>query len=261
MCVFDAAQLAVVLLVMFIAYALQVRYRPYLSPSERNDVLREHVYKSLRGGLHARLAERVKAAEAHGKKAARNTKMTASKESGPGVMFANAILAYFFNYNTVEMTLLFCCVLIALGGIMFESDRFQDASFQSQKDFITAILIIVIIGSVIYCTLPAAAPCASAAVAMIVLRVVCLCVVLSDLSNVLPFLPTPHYSRICRRCGDVGGAQADEGSSGAQGGGQGDEEGGAAAHHCTHCWGPEDIRGCDGTVRQGTRCCHTGTGT
>lgn len=152
MCVFDAAQLAVVLLVMFIAYALQVRYRPYLSPSERNDVLREHVYKSLRGGLHARLAERVKAAEAHGKKAARNTKMTASKESGPGVMFANAILAYFFNYNTVEMTLLFCCVLIALGGIMFESDRFQDASFQSQKDFITAILIIVIIGSVIYCT-------------------------------------------------------------------------------------------------------------
>jgi hypothetical protein len=146
-------QLAVALLVLFIAYTLQVRYRPYLSPSEKGDVLRDHVYHSLQGGIHVELARRVKEAEAHGKKAARNTKMSSVVKGPPTVVAFNSVVQYFFNYNTVEMVLLFCCVLISLAGIMFDSDRFQDATFNSQKDVITGIVITVIIGSVLYCKL------------------------------------------------------------------------------------------------------------
>jgi hypothetical protein len=122
-------------------------------------VLRDHVYQSLQGGIHVELARRVKEAEAHGKKAARNTKMTSAVKAPPVVVTFNSVVQYFFNYNTVEMVLLFCCVLISLAGIMFDSDRFQDATFNSQKDVITAIVIIVIIASVLYCKCACVAAC------------------------------------------------------------------------------------------------------
>lgn len=65
---------------------------------------------------------------------------------------AAAILGYLFNYNTVEMILLFCCCLIALSGIMFESGRLQTSSFSSQSNAIAAFVILIIILSILYCT-------------------------------------------------------------------------------------------------------------
>lgn len=140
------------LLVLFIAYALQVRYRPYLSPSEKGEVIRDHVYRSLHGGVHQHLASLVREAEAHGRKVARNTRMTAAVKRPTSIVMVSAVLQYFFNYNTVEMVLLFCCILVTLAGIMFDSDRFQDSTFNSQKDVITAIVILVIVASIVYCT-------------------------------------------------------------------------------------------------------------
>lgn len=151
-CLFRS-QLAVVLLVLFIAYALQVRYRPYMSPEERKDVIRDHIYQSLQGGVHSDLALRLKAAEAHGKKAARIMGMSAGAGTGSfAFVAAAAVLGYFFNYNTVEMVLLFCCCLVALSGIMFESGRYQSGAFTSQKNAIAAFVIFVIIVSIVYCT-------------------------------------------------------------------------------------------------------------
>jgi hypothetical protein len=47
--------------------------------------------------------------------------------------------------------LLGCAVLVCLGGVMYESDRFKSNEFSSQKNLITVLLVIVIIFSVLYC--------------------------------------------------------------------------------------------------------------
>lgn len=54
------------------------------------------------------------------------------------------------NYNTVEMTLTGCAVLVNLAGIMFESNRFQSEYFQAQRDAVTIITMGIIILSIVY---------------------------------------------------------------------------------------------------------------
>lgn len=140
-----------VLLVLFIAYALQVRYRPYLSPEEKADVVREHVYRaSIGDSVHTRLASLVRAVEAHGKKTTRKGRLDVDKPKG-AFLAAAALWGYLFNYNTVEMVLLFSCCLIALCGIMFESGQLQASAFTSQKYSITVFVILIILGSIFYC--------------------------------------------------------------------------------------------------------------
>lgn len=77
--------------------------------------------------------------------------MKASEKPSTAFIAAAAVLGYLFNYNTVEMTLLFCCCLIALCGIMFESGQLQTSSFASQSKAVSAFVIIVIILSILYC--------------------------------------------------------------------------------------------------------------
>ena len=66
-------------------------------------------------------------------------------------------LRYFFDYNTVELTLLFCGILVCLAGIMFESDRFkagEDASatmrYAWQRDSVTFFVIFIVMSSFSY---------------------------------------------------------------------------------------------------------------
>jgi hypothetical protein len=142
-------QMAVILLVLFIAYALQVRYRPYMSPEERSDVLRDHIFRSMHGGVHAYLALRLKEAESLGKKTARPAGM--AQRRAVNYVAAAMLMGYLFNYNTVEMVLLFCCCLITLSGIMFESGRFQTGAFSSQRNAIASFVIVILLLSVAYC--------------------------------------------------------------------------------------------------------------
>lgn len=149
-----------VLLVCFIAYSAQVRYRPFLSPEERFEVLRDHAYKAQTDSVHMRLELMLKEAEASGPKVSRKVALGARNASG-GYVTAAAVLGYLFNYNTVEMILLFCCCLIALCGIMFESGQLQPYAFNSQKYSVTVFIVFVIMGSVAYCTLlPSVRVCA-----------------------------------------------------------------------------------------------------
>lgn len=57
---------------------------------------------------------------------------------------------FFWDYNTVEAVLLFCAVLVNLAGIMFESGRFESSYYDGQRDLITYVVMIVVIGSIVY---------------------------------------------------------------------------------------------------------------
>merc|ERR1712178_407349 len=60
---------------------------------------------------------------------------------------------YLWDYNTVEQVLLACAILVALAGVMFESDRFindKTNAFAWQREMITYIIIIIVISSLVY---------------------------------------------------------------------------------------------------------------
>ena len=117
-------QLSVALLVMFCSYALQVKHTPYMSMSEREEVLRDHFRQSQKvGSVHNYLAQSIAVVMKKGRRgAARMTMDGARQVATRGQAAAN----FLFNYNTVEATLLASAVLVNLAGVMFESNRFAD---------------------------------------------------------------------------------------------------------------------------------------
>jgi hypothetical protein len=55
-----AEQLAVALLILFIAYALQVRYRPFQTPSDHPNIVQDHAVKAMSHGPHAVVAAAIR---------------------------------------------------------------------------------------------------------------------------------------------------------------------------------------------------------
>ena len=129
-------QLAFVLLVLFWAYVQQVKNQPFMSSVERTKVILEHQAKVKMGDqLHVTLASRIQAAREEEDKAASKRRR---KERG-GKTFDSVLeksanrtkkdaskMNYFWNYNTVELVLLSCLIIVCVCGVMFESDRFQE---------------------------------------------------------------------------------------------------------------------------------------
>lgn len=144
-------QLAVALLVMFAAYAAQVRHRPYMSMAERDDVIAAHKAKVGLDPQADSLAESLMAAQRNMKKKARSVRGFAQVEK-TRKNAAQAAAAFLFDYNTVEMVLLGCGVLVTLAGVMFSSERFESDSFTAQRDVITYIVLVIVIGSLLYFT-------------------------------------------------------------------------------------------------------------
>jgi hypothetical protein len=156
-------QLAMALLVIFIAYVLQVRSLPYLSHAKAVEAYREHELKVLEGNsIHVRIDNEMKARAAYyargmaGGKAAslgevekkKNQKVFvtgggvsesplenfyASRRStfenqlreGRATILRNKVASFIFDYNTAEAVLLASCLLINLAGICFDSSRFS----------------------------------------------------------------------------------------------------------------------------------------
>ncbi len=78
-----AAQMAVALLIMFSSYALQVRYSPYMSPSEHTEIVAHHERMALAGHrMHVLLASRVREVLARGKKKSSGDRAGVSKKLG-----------------------------------------------------------------------------------------------------------------------------------------------------------------------------------
>ena len=129
-------QLAVVLMILFASYVLQVQHRPYMSTAERDLVLEEHRRKASEGDpdhlriqpVMAMAIERQRLVEnaLKIKKKKMQLKQTFSGKSLVGFDESkNKKMKYFWDYNTIEATLLACGIVVCLSGVMFESGRFD----------------------------------------------------------------------------------------------------------------------------------------
>ena len=149
-----AFQLAMALLIMFTAYALQVMNRPYMSMVERPEVIRLAAERGELPSINPAVIRareikdrRNKSVGLHGRS---NNAAGLQKRNKKAKQKARESIVYFFNYNTVEMTLLGCGVLINLCGVMFSSSRFDESYYEGQQEFITYCAIFIIIFSLVY---------------------------------------------------------------------------------------------------------------
>jgi len=144
-----AFQLAAALLIMFLAYAAQVRFVPYMSPGDYDDVLAEHKRLALTSPLHARLQATLSEIEGQGRKRTRSTLLTPTGRVDARAV-AGAVGAWLFNYNTVEVVLLFAAVIVCLMGIMFQATASSSFYFASSREGISAVVIAVITIAITY---------------------------------------------------------------------------------------------------------------
>jgi hypothetical protein len=154
-------QLATVVLILFIAYVMQVKHRPYMSTSQRKEALAQHALKAEeRDEQHVRIRERIRAAREYAKTHTRGANAKNDVKFGMGIVESSRIgkkikstREYFWDYNTVEQVLLASAILVALAGVMFESDRFQyddSGRFSWQRELITYLLLMVVYFSLTY---------------------------------------------------------------------------------------------------------------
>jgi hypothetical protein len=155
--------LATIVLLLFIAFSLQTKHSPYMSTSQRQIVLAEHAIKAEAGdSIHMRIRQNVNTVQAsqemNKRDKARRTQQRLSTVFGPKKDSDKqpAAITSFFDYNTVELVLLFCAVLVCLAGVMFESDRFKATDgagslrYMWQRDLVTFIVIFIVFASFVY---------------------------------------------------------------------------------------------------------------
>merc|ERR1711871_146068 len=135
-------QLAVILLVLFVCYVLQVKHRPYMSSVERAQVVENFHHKAEDGksAWHKVLDDRIKV---------QTKKMEGFRgrlqQQNKDMLMMKKNTAFFWDYNTVEAVLLAAAVLISLAGVMFESDRFAERDDVNwQRDLITVCIFLII---------------------------------------------------------------------------------------------------------------------
>ena len=145
-------QLAFALLVLFLAYAAQMKHLPYMSMSERLAVIFEHEKKvEKQDKLHQKIDFEIRRSLEESKRrdrqAFKSTGMDRIRERAK-----QAAPVFVLDYNLVESVLLFCAVLVCLGGVMFESQKFDSdvGDYSTQRDILAVILLFIIIVSLLY---------------------------------------------------------------------------------------------------------------
>ena len=113
-----AFQMAACLLIIFLAYSVQVQVRPYMSVGEFEGVLKAHETAAATDMVHARIKVAISDIAAQGKK-----RVTKNLLSVQGKVDRKALMGllggWLMNYNTVEAVMLFSTVIVCVMALMF----------------------------------------------------------------------------------------------------------------------------------------------
>jgi hypothetical protein len=156
-----AFQMAFCLLVLFLAYALQVRYRPYMPTSEFEEVLDDAAARAKHSPLFAVLRARIIGVEAATRKKRSNkNSLFASGDDGEAPLsaerVASSLVTFLTNFNVVESFLLFSASMVSLLGVMYTALSAAVAGptgetyVATARSSVTALLMTLIVLSIIY---------------------------------------------------------------------------------------------------------------
>lgn len=141
-------QMAFAFCILFFSFAAQVRHSPYMSMSERREILLNHKEKVRKGNAgHMQIAEAYATA-------VRNAKDAKTRRA---VNMADMLTAelgsrktFLFDYNSLEATLLFCGSLVCLAAIMMQAGNINSPLYQANRSVLAVMLIVLIAWSLTY---------------------------------------------------------------------------------------------------------------
>jgi hypothetical protein len=157
---YPTLKLAVTTIILIVAYVMQAKHEPYMSTSQRHIVLADHRSKVEDGdpkhiaidkGIQRALAFKRKQKEGRSHKRRRLSAIGKGLEALKNADYNDH--QYFFNFNTVEKTLLFCAILVCLSGVIFGSELFEDPKTRDQKvmkDMVGVVVVFILLWSVVY---------------------------------------------------------------------------------------------------------------
>ena len=145
-----AFQLAAALVLLFLSYSGQVRYRPYMSTDEHAAVVREHLALSVTDPLHQRLRATLAAVEATGRKRATGFSLAAADKGAAGLSTFEVYSRAALNYNNVDAFMLFAGTAILLCGILFVSVRPTDSFFARSNLAVLAVAMLIVVVTIVY---------------------------------------------------------------------------------------------------------------
>ena len=143
----SAFQLSMCLLILFIAFTAQARYRPYMPSSEYEAVLAAAAGAADTSPLYNRLKARVAGVEASTRK---RTHRNAMDGGGVARRVTRRMFDWALNYNSIEAVLLFDAALVSLLGVLYDAVRPTDVYYASSRTGITAFLMVLIVAGGVY---------------------------------------------------------------------------------------------------------------
>ena len=146
-----AFQMAACLLVLFISYALQTRFNPFMCYSDYNDVLLSHQEAMNWSAAHRQIHAMLSSLDMQNtrKKMVRRNIMSTTGIIDKKVLF-ETMGSWIFNYNTVESVMLFSGVIICLMSVMYQSQNVAAGYDTTGRDIITGIIMCSLISSILY---------------------------------------------------------------------------------------------------------------
>ncbi|KAH8073099.1 calcium ion binding protein [Aureococcus anophagefferens] len=141
-------QLAMLLMVLFTSCVFQMKYLPYLSSSNHDEIFTKYAdrIKILHDEELSSAAAKDKAIRmARGKAVGKLTFASMTTRE-----LRDSAAKLFFEYNTVEGVLLVCSVLVCLVGVMLDSDYVADGRHAYTRKCLTYVTIFVISFSGLY---------------------------------------------------------------------------------------------------------------
>jgi hypothetical protein len=145
-------QLAVALMVLFVAFTLQVLNKPFMSMDERADIVRLASRRDFERGN--RMLRKMSAFGDQSEIERAKKRLAMEEQAQLTIARALTIASkYFVNYNKVEAVFLGCAIYVCLAGVMFSSGYFDNPLFTWQRTFLgifTAIVVATSTGFYLY---------------------------------------------------------------------------------------------------------------
>jgi hypothetical protein len=137
-----AYQLAMCLLVLFVAFVLQTQHLPYITHQNRQSVIDDHLAKALAGDqLHSTIESDMRTVEKRNTRKRQKQNLFDNIVSRKTKDASALVILFIFDANTVESILLASAILVNLAGVMLDSKRFAGDSFYVNQNEYTGLAI------------------------------------------------------------------------------------------------------------------------
>jgi hypothetical protein len=141
-------QLALALLVLFVAYMLQVLHTPFMGDAEMPDIVDYYATNIRKARARGEQFRGISLEKVKRPRFKQTTRLGESASEARARLLKGAA-DFVYNYNTLEATLLASAVFVCLSGIMFESAG-TGVKFEAHKQILTFMVLLTIALSITY---------------------------------------------------------------------------------------------------------------